>query len=50
MRDWTRSKIVWVVNRGLTSAENRRYLRKGAYHLGWLTEPVAADATQLADL
>jgi hypothetical protein len=28
MRDWTLSKIVWVTDRGFSSAENRRYLRK----------------------
>jgi Transposase DDE domain len=32
MRDWTLSKIVWVAGRGFTSAENRRYLRKGDHH------------------
>ncbi|WP_433082369.1 IS1634 family transposase [Dactylosporangium sp. CA-052675] len=36
MRDWTRSKIVWVTDRGFSSAENRRYLRQGdhAYIIG----------------
>jgi len=29
MRDWCLSKVVWVADRGFTSAENRRYLRKG---------------------
>lgn len=29
MRDWTLSKIVWVADRGFSSAENRRYLRQG---------------------
>src|SRR6516162_1825995 len=32
MRDWTLSRIVWVADRGFTSAENRRYLRKGDQH------------------
>jgi hypothetical protein len=32
MRDWTLSRIVWVADRGFTSAENRRYLRKGNDH------------------
>jgi hypothetical protein len=32
MRDWTLSRIVWVADRGFTSAENRRYLRKGDDH------------------
>jgi Transposase DDE domain len=36
MRDWTLSKIVWVTDRGFSSAENRRYLRSGdhAYIIG----------------
>ncbi|GAA1455584.1 IS1634 family transposase [Nocardiopsis tropica] len=36
MRDWTLSKIVWVTDRGFSSAENRRYLRRGdhAYIIG----------------
>ncbi|MDA0635120.1 IS1634 family transposase [Nonomuraea sp. MCN248] len=29
MRDWTLSKIVWVTDRGFSSAESRRYLRQG---------------------
>ena len=29
MRDWCLSQIVWVADRGFTSAENRRYLRTG---------------------
>src|SRR5450756_1529797 len=29
MRDWTLSRIVWVADRGFTSAANRRYLRAG---------------------
>jgi hypothetical protein len=32
MRHWTLSKVVWVADRGFTSAENRRYLRKGGNH------------------
>ncbi|MET8003407.1 IS1634 family transposase [Nonomuraea glycinis] len=36
MRDWTLSKIVWVTDRGFSSAENRRSLRQGdhAYIIG----------------
>jgi hypothetical protein len=30
MRDWCLSKVIWVADRGFTSAANRRYLRKGA--------------------
>jgi hypothetical protein len=32
MRGWTLSKVIWVADRGFTSAENRRYLRKGGNH------------------
>ena len=32
MRDWALSRVVWVADRGFTSAENRRYLRKGGNH------------------
>nr|WP_219420558.1 transposase [Pseudonocardia nigra] len=36
MRDWTLSKIVWVTDRGFSSEQNRRYLRRGdhAYIIG----------------
>ena len=29
MRDWSLARVIWVADRGFTSAENRRYLRKG---------------------
>jgi Transposase DDE domain len=32
MRDWTLARIVWVADRGLSSEQNRRYLRKGDHH------------------
>jgi Transposase DDE domain len=32
MRDWCLARVVWVADRGFTSAENRRYLRKGGGH------------------
>ena len=32
LRGWTLSKVVWVADRGFTSAENRRYLRTGGNH------------------
>jgi Transposase DDE domain len=32
MRDWTLSRIVWVADRGFTSAANRRHLRSGDHH------------------
>ena len=31
-RDWSLSRVVWVADRGFTSAENRRYLRRGGNH------------------
>jgi len=36
MRDWTLGKVVWVADRGFTSAENRRHLMAGGggYILG----------------
>ncbi len=33
MRDWCLSKVIWVADRGFSSAENRRYLRKGGGQL-----------------
>jgi hypothetical protein len=32
MRDWSLPRVVRVADRGFTSAENRRYLRKGGNH------------------
>ena len=32
MRDWTLARIVWVADRGFSSAENRRYLQRGGGH------------------
>ena len=32
MRHWTLSRVVWVADRGFTSAENRRWLRRGGNH------------------
>ena len=32
LRDWSLSRVVWVADRGFTSAENRRYLRRGGNH------------------
>ena len=32
MRDWTLARVIWVADRGFTSAENRRYLRAGDHH------------------
>src|SRR6266478_2339782 len=46
MRDWTLSKVVWVADRGFTSAENRRYLRKGggSYIIGEKLRSGSAEA------
>ena len=32
MRDWCLARVIWVADRGFTSAENHRYLRKGGGH------------------
>jgi Transposase DDE domain len=32
LRGWCLSKVIWVADRGFTSAENRRYLRRGGNH------------------
>src|SRR6266478_3955995 len=46
MRDWCLSKVVWVADRGFTSAENRRYLRKGggSYIIGEKLRSGSAEA------
>jgi hypothetical protein len=47
MRDWTLSKVVWVADRGFTSQENRRYLRRGDHHyiIGEKLRSGSAEAT-----
>ena len=32
LKEWTLSRVIWVADRGFTSAENRRYLRRGDDH------------------
>jgi hypothetical protein len=32
LREWTLSRVVWVADRGFSSRENRRYLRRGDDH------------------
>src|SRR6267154_4776350 len=32
VRNWSLSRVVWVADRGFTSQENRRYLRRGGNH------------------
>ena len=46
MRDWSLSKVIWVADRGFSSAENRRYLRKGggSYIIGEKLRSGSADA------
>jgi transposase len=46
MRDWCLSNVIWVADRGFTSAENRRYLRKGggSYIIGEKLRSGSADA------
>jgi len=46
MRDWSLSKVIWVADRGFTSAENRRYLRKGggSYIIGEKLRSGSAEA------
>jgi hypothetical protein len=46
MRDWRLSKVIWVADRGFTSVENRRYLRKGggSYIIGEKLRSGSAEA------
>jgi Transposase DDE domain len=46
MRDWSLSRVIWVADRGFTSAENRRYLRKGggSYIIGEKLRSGSAEA------
>jgi transposase len=46
MRDWCLSKVIWVADRGFTSAANRRCLRKGggSYIIGEKLRSGSADA------
>ncbi len=47
MRDWNLARVVWVADRGFTSAENRRYLQRagGGYILG---EKLRSGSTEAA--
>ncbi len=47
MRDWNLARVVWVGDRGFTSAENRRYLQRagGGYILGEKLRSGSAEAT-----
>ena len=46
LRDWCLSTVIWVADRGFTSAENRRYLRKGggSYIIGEKLRSGSAEA------
>jgi transposase len=47
MRDWSLARIVWVADRGFTSADNRRLLRSGGHHyiLGEKLRSASPEAT-----
>jgi hypothetical protein len=47
MRDWVLARIIWVADRGFSSAENRRYLRRGGNHyiIGEKLRSGSAEAT-----
>jgi hypothetical protein len=47
LRDWKLSRVVWVADRGFTSATNRRYLQRGGGHyiLGEKLRSGSAEAT-----
>jgi hypothetical protein len=47
LRDWTLARVVWVADRGFTSAANRRYLQRagGHYILGEKLRSGSAEAT-----
>lgn len=32
LRDWNLNRVIWALDRGFTSAENRRYLQRGGGH------------------
>ena len=46
MRDWSLGRIVWVADRGFSSAENRRYLQRGAGHY-IIGEKLRSDSAQV---
>ena len=47
MRDWTLARVMWVADRGFSSAENRRELRRGGGHyiIGEKLRSGSAEAT-----
>jgi len=46
MRDWSLGRVVWVADRGFSSAENRRYLQRGAGHY-IIGEKLRSDSPQV---
>jgi Transposase DDE domain len=47
LRDWTLTRVIWVADRGLASAANRRFLRRGDHHyiIGERLRSGSAEAT-----
>ncbi|MBM0228917.1 IS1634 family transposase [Micromonospora sp. ATA51] len=47
MRDWSLARVIWVADRGFSSAENRRYLQRagGHYIIGEKLPSGSAEAT-----
>jgi hypothetical protein len=46
MRDWGLGRVVWVADRGFSSAANRRYLQRGAGH-DIIGEKLRSDSAQV---
>src|SRR5580704_1063932 len=46
MRDWSLARVIWVADRGFSSAENRRYLQRGAGHY-IIGEKLRSDSPQV---
>jgi hypothetical protein len=46
MRDWSLGRVVWVADRGFSSAANRRYLQRGAGHY-IIGEKLRSDSAQV---
>jgi transposase len=46
MRDWSLARVVWVADRGFSSAENRRYLQQGGGHY-IIGEKLRTDSTDV---
>jgi hypothetical protein len=46
MRDWSLARVIWVADRGFSSAQNRRYLQRGAGHY-IIGEKLRSDSPQV---